>query len=825
MKQKFNVQKMTCSACSAHVERAVENTSGVDKVTVNLLSNSMEVEYNEEVTNNNLIIESVVKAGYDASVDDGKKIDVYHQELKQMKKRIIVSFIFLVPLLYVSMGHMLHFPLPSFLFDIRHGLLMALLQLVLTIPICVVNHRYFKNGYRNLFTLKPNMDTLIALSSSAAIIYGLINTGFILFSNNPSHDLYMDLYYESAGTILTLVTLGKYFEAKSKRRTSEAINKLIDLTPKKVIILGDGIETEIDASNIKVDDQMVVKPGMIFAVDGVIIKGETTVDESTITGESIPVNKESGDTVTSATTNLNGTVIVKATTTSSNSTISEIIKLVEEASNSKAPIAALADKISYYFVPTVILISLVSFAIWMLVGYDLAFSLQIGISVLVISCPCALGLATPVAIMVGTGEAAKNGILVKSAEALQTAHNIDTIVLDKTGTITKGVPVVSSCKAFDITEDRLLEIAYALESNSSHPLSSAVLNYAVEKKIPQAQTTNFEYLAGMGIKAEIEGKTYLTGNKKLLKANGISLASIESTLDELSSNGETPLIYANEEKILGVIGLSDEIRETSKDTIDLLKKLGIKTIILTGDNRKTALCIGNKVNVDEVISEVLPSQKQDTIKELKSQGRIVAMVGDGINDSIALSEANVGIAIKSGSDIAIDSADIILVRNNLLDVYNAINLSKKVFNNVKMNLFWAFFYNIIGIPIAAGILYPFFHITLSPMLGSLAMSFSSVCVVLNALRIKNFKPTNKGVIGKMIKTIKVDGMMCNNCVKHVKEALVKVEGISNVEIDLKKKKVDISMEKEIADEVINEALKDAGYEASEYKERRLFFKR
>ncbi len=821
MKTKFNVYKMTCSACQGHVNSAFCNLNGVSEVNVNLLSNSMTVIYDENVTNTDEIIKSVIKAGYDASVYKAE-VNNYKLQNKIMKYRLIISFIFLVPLMYVSMGHMTNLVMPKIF---HNGIWFSLIQIILLIPILLVNYNYFVVGFKRTFILKPNMDSLIAISTSAAIIYGVINTIRIItnIGNNDLVNTYkMDLYFESAGTIITLVTFGKYLESKSKRKTSEAINKLIDLTPKTAIVLRNNIEMLVNIEDVKIGDLIKIKPGFIIPVDGIIIEGSSSIDEQVITGESIPVYKTVDDKVISATVNKTGSFIFKATSTSENSTINQIITLVEEASNSKAPIAALADKISLYFVPIVIGISLITFFIWYFTKHTFEFSFSMAISVLVISCPCALGLATPVAIMVGTGKAAENGILIKSAESLQNAHNIDTIVLDKTGTITIGKPVVTDILPILITEEKLLEIAYSLESYSEHPLAYSVVSYAKEKNIKLLNVFDFNSSGGKGINGIINSKKYISGNKKYLDEENIDLSKYNYIIDNYSNEGKTVLLFADEKSLIGIIAVSDIIKENSVYAIKKFKEYGLEVIMLTGDNKQTALAIQKVVNTNQVIAEVLPTEKQEVIKRLQNEDKNVAMIGDGVNDSIALMTANVGIAIGAGSDIAIESADIILIKNDLLDAFDAIRLSKTVFNNVKMNLFWAFFYNIVGIPLAAGALYPLFGLKLNPMFAAFAMSMSSVCVVLNALRIKKFQNTKILGGNSMEKIIKVDGMTCNHCVGRVKEVLLNLPNVKGVDVDLKKKKVTILLEKEISDEIIYKTIKDAGYEASEYVEKKRF---
>lgn len=774
---------MTCSACSGHVEKEVSSLNGVLFCNVSLLNNSMVVEYDENILDDNKIINAVIKAGYNAQVYE--KIIIKDNT----KKRIIISFIFLALLMYLAMGHMFNLYIPKFIMDYNNGILFPTFQIILLLPIIIVNYKYFTIGYYRLVKLSPNMDTLIALSSSASIIYGIYNTIKMLIDPNINASSF-DFYFESAGMILSLVTLGKFIEAKSKRKTTDAITKLMDLAPKKVIVVEKDEEVLKDILAIKENDIILIKPGMNIPVDGIVVSGESSIDEKAITGESIPVYVTKDSKIISGTKNLNGSFLYKALKKYEDSTISKIIELVNEASSSKAPIQALADKISFFFVPVVIFISIITFIIWMILNKGLDFSLSMAISVLVISCPCALGLATPVCIMVGTGKAALNGILVKSASALQIAHSIDTVLLDKTGTVTNGLMEIVEVETFNFDYDELLKVAKSLEMLSNHPLA-----YAFSKLDYDCYLVNdFENLVGSGIKGIINGDLYKIGNERLVN-------------NQKNKNKALTQIYISKnDELIGIIGLKDTIRSDSLIAINLLKKMKIKTVMLTGDNEEIANAISNEVGFDEVISRCLPSDKYDVIKKYKNESRNVMMIGDGINDSIALTEANVGVAIGCGSDIAIDCADIILVRNSLLDMVDSIRLSKYVFRVIKMNLFWAFFYNIIGIPIAAGILYPLFGIKLNPMIASMLMSMSSLCVVFNALRIINFKQT-KGSVGM---TIKVKGMMCEKCKKHVYDAVMSVENVTECEINLKKGLVTVSGDALYDD--ICKAIVEAGYE-------------
>ena len=739
MKQKFKVTGMTCSACSARVEKAVSEVEGIESVNVNLLTNSMTVDYNEGKTDFDTIVKSVENAGYGAGeyVYENTLHKQNMQQLKEMKRRVIISFCFLIPLMYLSMEHMLGYPIPKFFQD---HMVMTISQFILTLPIVWVNRVYFINGFRNLFHLSPNMDSLIALGSTASFLYStyIMIDVIIMRIMNVETGHMLELYFESAAMILALITLGKYLETRSKNRTGEAIEKLMDLTPNTAILWENGKEMEIPTSKILPGNILIAKPGEMIAVDGVIIEGNTSVDQSAITGESIPVEKGIGDNVISATLNQNGYIKYKAEKVGEDTTISQIIHLVEEASSSKAPISKLADKISLYFVPVVIVIAIVSAIIWLILGKDFAFALNIAISVLVISCPCALGLATPLAIMVGTGKGAQNGILIKSAAVLEIAHKVDTVILDKTGTVTEGKPQVERIVAKD-SEETLLKIAVSIEQKSEHPLAFAILEYGKEKKINPFETDEFQSITGRGIICKIEGKTYLGGNALLMKENNVAIGDFEKTDEELSEHGITPLYFSDETEVLGIIAVADKIKEDSKYAVEQLHEMNIQTIMVTGDHKKTAKSVAQKAGVSEVVAEVLPQDKERIVKEYQEKGQTVAMVGDGINDAPALARADVGIAIGAGTDIAIESADIVLINSKLSDGVTAIRLGKAVIKNIKMSLFWAFFYNIVGIPVAAGALYWLGGLLLNPMIAAAAMSLSSICVVFNALRLRSFK--------------------------------------------------------------------------------------
>lgn len=751
-KEKFDVTGMTCSACSAAVERAVGHMDGVSAVTVNLLSNNMTVEYDDTLLEPKAIIDTVVDAGYSASVAGttapAKSSEASHVqgEIDAMKHRTIVSMVFMVLLMYVAMGHMVGLPVPSFLLGVENASTMALVQFLLALPVLYVNRQYYRTGFKTLWRRSPNMDSLIAIGSGAAVVYGV----FAMFRigwglGHGDLDLVMryshDLYFESAAMILALITLGKFLEARSKGRTSDAIAKLIDLAPQVATVIRNNVEVEVPVADLVEGDVIVIKPGQSIPVDGVIIEGNSAVDESALTGESIPVAKNVGDKVISATINKSGTFRFKATRIGDDTTLAQIIRLVEEASSSKAPIAKLADKISGIFVPVVITIALAAFVVWMLLGYPFEFALTIGIAVLVISCPCALGLATPVAIMVGTGQGALHGILTKSAEALETAHSVNTVVLDKTGTITEGKPQVTDViPGSTLSHKELLTIGASLEKSSEHPLADAIVARGLEDQVQLQQVSDFLAVPGKGVQGKIGDQVYLAGNLAFMRENEIDLGEFEHSADRLAEQGKTPMYFANTKEVLGIIAVADVVKPTSKQAIHDLAKLGIDVVMLTGDNKRTAEAIRRELDIKTVIAEVLPDDKEREVRTLQERGKIVAMVGDGVNDAPALARADVGVAIGAGTDVAIESADIVLMKNDLRDVATAIKLSKATLRNIKQNLFWAFFYNALGIPLAAGLLFPFFGWKLNPMYAAAAMSLSSIFVVSNALRLRRFNP-------------------------------------------------------------------------------------
>lgn len=828
MNKKYKVTGMTCSACSSRVEKCVGKLDGVNTVSVNLLTNSMQIDFDESKLTEEKIADSVTQAGYGMEIPTGEsekkeeKEDIVEKNIENMKKRTIWSFIFLIPLMYVAMGHMAGLPQPSFLRGDANAVSFALTQLLLCIPVLYINRAYFERGFRSLIHGAPNMDTLISVGSGASLIYGIFaiyRMGYGLGTQNMElvHRYLHDLYFESAVMILALINIGKYLEARSKGKTSEAIQKLMDLAPKTALVERNGQVVEIAAEDMLTGDILQVKPGSSIPADGVVIEGRTSVDEAAITGESMPVEKKEGDTVTAATLNKTGFIRMRAARVGQDTTFSQIIRLVEEASSSKAPIARMADKIAGIFVPTVMGIALLTGIVWLLMGAEFEFVLSCAIAVLVISCPCALGLATPVAIMVGTGKGAENGILIKSGEALEITHNVQSVVLDKTGTITEGKPVVTDIISFGMSENKILEISAALEKKSEHPLAEAVLLKAKGMELPNAE--NFAAIPGKGITAKIQGNIYYAGNQKLMQEQGISCEKALSSMEKLSKEGKTPLILADEKRVFGIIGVADVVKPTSAKAIQELKKLGIQVIMLTGDNARTAKAIQKQLDIDTVIAEVLPQDKEREISRLQEEGKTVAMVGDGLNDAPALARADVGIAIGAGTDVAIESADIVLMKNDLQDVATAIELSKAVIRNIKENLFWAFFYNVCGIPLAAGVLYPVFGLKLSPMFGAAAMSLSSLFVVSNALRLRFFHSLKKGKTQpesiqekkeeKNMYTMKIEGMMCPHCQAAVTKALEALEG-TKAEVNLEKKEayVETGLEKE----ALKKAVEDAGYQ-------------
>ena len=756
MEQKFDVTGMTCSACSAAVEKSVKKLDGVSNVSVSLMTNSMTIAYDSEVPEES-VIEAVKKAGYGAQVHHKKgeksgavsTINPIEEELKEMKSRLIISVIFLVPLLYVAMGYMVGLPVPQWLVGSENAVSFAFLQMLLSMPIAYVNRKYFTIGFRALWLRAPNMDSLIAIGASAAFLYGIyaiFRTGYGLGHGEMEivHSFAHDLYFEVGATILTLITFGKFLETRSKGKTSEAISKLMDLAPKTALVMRNEEEIEVPIDDVIIGDIVVVKPGKSVPVDGTIVEGSSSLDQSALTGESMPVEKSVGDKVIAATINKTGYFRFRAEKVGDDTTLAKIIQLVEDANATKAPIAKLADKISGVFVPVVISIAIITVLVWLFMGFSFEFALSLGITVLVISCPCALGLATPVAIMVGTGKGAQHGILVKSAEALETMHSINTVVLDKTGTITEGKPVVTDILTDGvITEEELILIAASIEKPSEHPLAEAIVEKAKELGLTLKKVDNFNSVSGMGIAALIDGKPYIAGNLALMNEEGIDLGQFQDESDRLANEGKTPLFFGDKEKVFGIIAVADVVKKNSKEAIELFKKMGIDVVMLTGDNKRTAEAIRRQLDIDRVVAEVLPQDKEREIREIQAKGHIVAMIGDGINDAPALTRADVGVAIGAGTDIAIESADIVLIKNDLLDAVTAVQLSRATIKNIKQNLFWAFFYNVLGIPLAAGIFYLSMGWRLSPMFAAAAMSVSSVFVVTNALRLRFFQPAHE----------------------------------------------------------------------------------
>lgn len=847
MKQRFRVGGMSCAACSAHVEKSVSAVPGVSGVQVNLLAGSMAVEYDENACDAQTIIKAVESGGYTAAVDDGRQTSAPAQSpqadeaLKEMKARIIVSAVFMVVLMYFSMGEMVGLPLPSYAAGMDGMFNLALTELILTLPIVIINRKYYINGFKTLLHRAPTMDALIAVGSGAALVYGIYALIQIALAPTPeaAHSFMHDLYFESAGMILTLVTLGKFFEARAKRKTGEAIAALMDLRPQTAEVIRGGQAMQLPIEQVQVGDLVIVRGGQSVPVDGEITEGSAYLDESAITGESMPVEKHVGDTVIGATVSKSGYVVMKALRVGDDTTLSQIIRLVEEAGASKAPIAKLADKVAGVFVPVVMGIALVTAIIWLLVGETPSFALTRAISVLVISCPCALGLATPVAIMVGTGVGAKNGVLFQSAEALENLHNVNAVIMDKTGTVTEGRPVVTDVKSFGVESADLLSLALSLESRSDHPLADAIVRYAREKNAQERSVTDFEMLEGQGIRAFVDGVPCFAGNRRMLLANGLALSgSMQKLGDEFAAAGKTPLFFAANRQIVGIFAVADVLKPTSKAAVEALRSMHIDVTLLTGDNQKTAQSIASELGVTDVIAEVLPQDKERIVREKQGKGRKVAMIGDGINDAPALARADVGIAIGAGTDVAISSADVVLMKSDLMDAVDAIRLSRRTMRNIRQNLFWAFFYNCIGIPIAAGLLWVPFGIKLSPMIGAAAMSLSSVCVVSNALRLRFFSATPRKTAGTpavlpvsgekpltahkkeenvMEKTIKVEGMMCQHCVAHVKKALEGAAAGCDVAVDLDAGKAVVSGKTLPEDAVLTAAVTEAGYEVVDIK--------
>lgn len=826
--KKFDVTGMTCAACQAHVQKAVDKVDGVTECAVNLLTNSMTVSYDEGQTSPQAIIAAVENAGYGASLPGNVSAPSAGQaeetHAKEVKRRIVLSACFLVVLMYIGMGGMMGLPLPGFLSGMENMMVVAIAELLLTTPIVFMGRSYFINGFKSIKALAPSMDALIALGAGASIVYSLYSTFamayFLGHGNMEAAMVQMDgLYFESAGTILTLITVGKYMEERSKGKTKDALQKLMDLTPKTARILRDGVEVTVPAEDVRVGDIVVVRSGEALPVDGIVRTGSGAIDESAITGESVPVEKLPGDKVIGATVNNSGYFTFEATQVGGETTLAKIIALVEDAAGSKAPIARLADKVCAVFVPAVIAIAVLTAIVWLVMGQSFGFALSRAIAVLVISCPCALGLATPTAIMVGTGKGADLGVLFKSAEALEGLSHIHVMVLDKTGTVTKGAPEVTDLH--DLSGD-LLPLAAALEHASEHPLSLAVVDYAKANGITAFQdVTDFTATPGMGISGKIGGKTVYAGNRRYMEQLNVAF---DTSFDAAAQDGKTVLYFAADSAPLGVICCADEVKPDSQAAISQLKKDNVEVVLLTGDNEVTAQAIGRRTGIDTVLAGVLPDEKEAKIRQLMDSGKKVAMVGDGINDAPALMRADVGVAIGAGTDIAIESADVILTQSSLADAVNALHLSRATMRNIKQNLFWAFFYNCLGIPIAAGALYPAFHLSLSPMLGALAMSFSSFFVVTNALRLRWHKPAMERTseisqtietkeTTNMTKTVNIEGMMCQHCVKHVTDALNKLPGVT-AQVSLENKNAVCTVDATVTDDALKTAVVEAGYEVT-----------
>ena len=855
-KETYNITGMSCASCSAAVTRAVEKLEGAKDVNVNLMQNKMTLELSDGLTDE-MVIKAVEDAGYGASVkkdikseSSKKQTDTADDYAKELKLRAIVSFIFMVPLMYFGMGGMFNVPFPKAFMGDGGKLLLALTELLLVIPIIFTGRKFFISGFKHLFKRNPNMDTLIAIGSGTSFLYSIYSLYMIAYfisigDVKSSMPFGMNLYFDTAGTILTLITLGKYLEARSKKKTTEAISKLVNLIPDKAVILRDGVESEVLVSEVVAGDIVVVKAGETVPVDGVIVNGSGAVDEAMVTGESIPVEKNTDDRVTGGTISRSGYFSFRATNVGEDTALYKIISLVEEAAGSKAPISRLADKISGVFVPVVLCISFLTFIIWLFVRGDFSFALNMAVAVLVISCPCALGLATPAAIMAGTGKGAEKGIIIRNVVSLEVAHKIDTVVLDKTGTITEGRPKVTDIFVNDIDETEFISLAATLESASSHPLANAVTEYAKAKNIEIKRAETLETIEGRGIAGEVEGLALYAGNAAYMQELGITDNRFKAKADELHNLGKTVLYFArgkDKKELIGIIAVADVIKEGSKEAVRELNQIGIDVVMLTGDNERTALAIGRETGVNRVVAEVKPIGKEAEIRRLKEKGKTVMMVGDGINDAPALAGADVGVAIGTGADVAVDTADIILMHSDLRDVPYAILLSNEVVKKIKENLFWALFYNALCIPVAAGVFFAAFGLRLNPMIGALAMSFSSVFVLSNSLRLRFFTPKYKKVKARtqitqsqpkqnekkaqtdetkdnsytkedivMEKTIDIEGMSCAHCVKHVTEALNAIDGVK-AEVSLENKNAKVSLQKEVSDDVLKEAVVKAGYE-------------
>ena len=835
MTEKFVITGMTCAACAAHVERAAASVPGVHSASVNLMLGSLVCDRDENV-DPAAIVAAVTAAGYGAAPESEARRDLHAEQdaaVKAMGRRLLWSVVCLVPLFYLSMGHMMGLPVPMFMHT--RPLLSAFVLLALTVPILILNRSYFTVGFSRLFKGAPNMDSLVALGAAAGLVYSLIEMGLLAAGKVTGMP---DLYFESAGMILALVTVGKYLEERSKGKTTGAITALLALAPESAVVRRDGKEVTVPTEDIKAGETVIVRQGGRIPVDGTVTAGSGTVDESALTGESMPVEKAEGDKAASATILTGGYLELRADRVGSDTTLAQIVQLMEQAASGKAPISRLADKISAVFVPVVISIAVLAAVLWAIVGgMGVRFCLSIGIAVLVISCPCALGLATPVAIMVGTGQAAQQGILIKSAESLELLHKVQTVVLDKTGTVTMGQPRVTDILcASGVTEEELLCVAASAEKPSEHPLAHAIVEESQARHIPLCPVSGFRSVPGGGIQATLSGEAVLAGNAGYLAQNGVSLAAMEADAHRLAEDGKTPLFFAESGHLLGCIAVADVVKPDSAKAIAALRRMGRRVVLLTGDNQRTANAIARQIGVDQVIAQVLPQDKAKCVAQLQQQGQRVAMVGDGVNDAPALAQADVGLAIGAGTDIAIESADVVLMKSSLLDIPSAMDLSRAVLRNIKQNLFWAFFYNSIGIPVAAGVLYPALHLTLNPMLAAAAMSLSSVCVVSNALRLRGWKPPvfpdqpaptaplpesavfqSQGKEENTVnKTIHIDGMMCAHCTGRVEKALNDLPGVEAT-VDLDSKSAAVTCTPDVSDDTLRQAVEDAGYHVTDIR--------
>ncbi len=844
-KEKFKVGGMTCTNCSSHVEKSVAKVEGVSNVNVNLMNSSMVVEYDENKTNSKDIIDAVVSAGYTATLENDKdslQSSPTVDTAKQTKLQLIYSAIFFIPLFYLCMGHMLNFPLPSILTGMENMGINVVAQLVLAFPLVFINRNYVIRGFKALKSKSPNMDTLTALGIVSSFAYSLFSLFAVMYyigrnDLDTAMNYHQDMYFETAGMIPTIVSIGKYMEARSKKKTTSVVEKLLNLSPDTATILKDGKEVQIPLDRLSVGGTVIVKHGDKIACDGTIIEGNCLIDQSAITGESIPVEKTVGDNVIGGTVSVGGYCKFTAEKTGENTMISQIVQLVEETAGTKSSYTRIADKISSVFVPIIVSIAILVTVVWLILGYSVGFSIGMGISVLVISCPCALGLATPTAVMTGTGRGAENGILIKSAEALEKTSYSNTVVLDKTGTVTEGRPTVTDVISINMDDNTLLRYAKSIEILSQHPLAKAICEYT-NTLDSNYTVTDFQSLAGSGLSANIDGNVLLSGNVKLMNEYSIDTTSVASKVEELSNQGKTVIYFALDGNLIGTIALADTVKQSSIDAVTELKKLNMEVVLLTGDNSKTANYVGNIIKADKVIAEVLPQDKERVVSELKSKGKKVIMVGDGINDAPALMRADTGISLYSGTDIAIDVADIILMKNSLLDVATAIQLSKAVMRNIKQNLFWAFFYNAISIPIASGVFYLSLNLRLNPIVSSIAMSLSSIFVVSNALRLRKFKTTFHGKYGNTNppqantidssisisdiptintkKVVYIKGMMCSHCTNRVEKALNELDGISAT-VSLEKNCAYVTLTKDVSNDTISQAIEKAGYRVTSIK--------